>query len=202
MDHLDTEGLGMRKLAGTILVVVIGLITFGCGNHQDEDWIRVDEADLTAGERERFQQAEGAARLLFERLMGRLQEAVAAGGVPGAIGVCRDEAPRFANEVAEETGLRIGRTSHRLRNPANAPPDWIRDATAESPRVFRGPEGALRVTLPIRAKAMCLQCHGAEGQIEPAVRAAIDASYPDDRARGFSEGDLRGMFWIEVPGGG
>lgn len=47
---------------------------------------------------------------------------------------------------------------------------------------------------PIRVGPMCLQCHGAA--ISEPVAAALDARYPEDQARGYEAGDLRGVFWI------
>ena len=41
-----------------------------------------------------------------------------------AIDACRVEAPRIAERVGA-AGVAAGRTSHRLRNPANAPEPWM-----------------------------------------------------------------------------
>jgi hypothetical protein len=40
--------------------------------------------------------------------------------------VCRDEAEAITAEVARTSGIAAGRTSHRLRNPRNAPRPWAR----------------------------------------------------------------------------
>jgi hypothetical protein len=169
---------------------------------------RTAPADLDPAERERFEAARAAAQRLFERLGGRLLQAVSEGGPAAAIDVCRSAAPAIADEVSAERGLRIGRTSHRLRSPANAPPDWAaelvrslpEDPEAAGPWAFRLGDGRLGVTLPIRAKKMCLTCHGDREAMPGEVRAAIASAYPDDRATGFREGDLRGIFWVVVPG--
>ena len=44
-------------------------------------------------------------------------------GPAGAIEACRTEAPGIADALSID-GVRMGRSSHRLRNPANVPPDW------------------------------------------------------------------------------
>ena len=47
---------------------------------------------------------------------------------------------------------------------------------------------------------MCIRdSHGADQDLDPAVKAAISARYPEDRATNFAAGDLRGWFWVEVP---
>jgi hypothetical protein len=38
--------------------------------------------------------------------------------------------------------------------------------------------------------------------LNPDIAAKIDELYPDDEATGFSEGDFRGVFWVEFPGPG
>ena len=44
---------------------------------------------------------------------------------------------------------------------------------------------------------VCLACHGSD--ITPEVAAAIDERYPDDMARGYSLGDVRGAFSLSKP---
>jgi Protein of unknown function (DUF3365) len=159
-------------------------------------WREVSPADLDTADRERLETARTTVAALGTRLMGELLAAETEGGAKQAIEVCGKVAPEIAREVAGRLGGRIGRTSHRLRNPENAPPDWIADLMAEEPRVYLGPDGEMGVTLPIPTKAMCLTCHGApEGEL----LAKIDELYPDDKARGFAEGDLRGQFFVELP---
>ena len=44
---------------------------------------------------------------------------------------------------------------------------------------------------------MCSACHGKKGvDILPEVVSAIDSLYPNDKATGFTAGDLRGMWKI------
>ncbi len=124
----------------------------------------------------------------------------AADGPPGAIEVCATLAPALAGEVAAEHGLALGRTSWRLRNPANRPPAWAAPLVADRPEaevLARLPGGGLGVLLPIRVAPACTVCHGQA--VAPAVREALARRYPDDQATGFAPGDLRGWFWVEVP---
>jgi hypothetical protein len=46
----------------------------------------------------------------------------------------------------------------------------------------------------IPTKKICLECHGAN--LAPEVAARLDALYPEDRARGFKIGDIRGAFTL------
>jgi len=43
----------------------------------------------------------------------------------------------------------------------------------------------------------CLGCHGEK--IKPELLSLLDQRYPQDQARGFREGDLRGAFTLSRP---
>ena len=130
------------------------------------------------------------------------QNGILAGRHRQAIAVCRDAAPRLAQEIGTEHGVAIGRTSWKLRNPANAAPAWAEDLVAarvEAPRTRAHDDGRLGALLPIRVATKCLTCHGNDAALSEEVRMALADAYPEDRATGFADGDLRGWFWIEVP---
>ncbi|MHC5001811.1 MAG: c-type heme family protein [Planctomycetota bacterium] len=165
-------------------------------------WTAVSEEQLSPAQEGQRQEAVSARDEMFGRLLSRLTAAIGEHGAAGAIGVCRDDAPRIAATVSSGRDLRIGRTAPRLRNPANVAPDWAHGpvaARAEEPAYRAGPDGELGVLLPIRLLTTCVLCHGAEDELAPGVRAALAEAYPRDRATGFAPGDLRGWFWVEVP---
>lgn len=145
--------------------------------------------------------AQQAAKALASQLTERLMTAMADGGPAGAIAVCSQEAPRIARQVGVQHGVTIGRTSFKLRNPKNKPPQWavplVEKRVAEVSMVDL-PDGGHGVLLPIRLKSICTNCHGSVDQIAEGVRDALKATYPEDRAIGFQKDDLRGWFWVEV----
>lgn len=49
----------------------------------------------------------------------------------------------------------------------------------------------------IPTAALCVKCHGES--IEAEVEAKLKELYPNDQARGFKEGDLRGAFTLAAP---
>lgn len=165
-------------------------------------WRTVSPDDLSAGQRSQMESATQARNEVYQRLMARLGQQMAAGGPAAAIGVCRQEAPQITATIGQRHGVRIGRTSWKLRNPANVGPPWtwmlLRDRPA-APRLATARDGRLGVTLPIRVTGRCLTCHGPVGSMTPAVRGALREDYPQDEAVGFGDGDLRGWFWVEVP---
>jgi hypothetical protein len=165
-------------------------------------WQPVDQSDLSDMQRAQARQALAAKNALFGGLMQALTAALNDGDPAAAIRVCQEKAPAIAQTVATEHRVRIGRTSWKLRNPDNTPPDWAAGLIAERPertRYLAGPAGALGVLMPIRLAGTCVQCHGPADQLDPAVKAQLAQHYPEDAATGFAEGDLRGWFWVEAP---
>ena len=144
-----------------------------------------------------------AARDALQKKLGvRLLEAMGTGGPPAAIEVCSREASRIADRVGNECGVKIGRTSFKLRNLRNTPPEWAVPLIEQRPTEPQFVELADRHTgalFPILLKVQCLACHGPKDQIAEDVREQLAKLYPDDHAIGFNDGDLRGWFWVEVP---
>jgi hypothetical protein len=137
----------------------------------------------------------------------QLQAALAAGLAEGpveAIGVCRDRAPQIAADLSVD-GVSMGRASHRLRNPANAPPAWaepllaryLAGVEARSPAAVPIGEGRVGYVEPITVQPQCLGCHGSTPA--PGIADKLTELYPDDQATGFAAGDFRGLFWVEFP---
>lgn len=136
-----------------------------------------------------------------------LKQALVAGMQQGpvhAISVCRDQAPAIA-ESFSTLGVRMGRTSHRLRSPDNAAPEWVEtvlqtylgEDSNRAPRLVPLPNDRQGYVEPIAVQPLCLACHGKS--LAPDVAAHINEAYPKDEATGFEVGDLRGVFWVEYP---
>lgn len=144
-----------------------------------------------------------ATKQLKVGLKTRLMEAMGE-GVPAAVRVCHEEAPAIRALIAEETGVRIGRTSSKLRNPANAEaPEWaeayLEEPTREDGGYVSWTERTVdeaRVVSPLVVQGVCLTCHGES--IPPAVDQVLAEHYPNDEARGFAAGDLRGVVWASA----
>ena len=152
--------------------------------------------------------ADTAMARLQRRLGARLKAELDAGGPITAISVCRDSAQFLTAQVAAQSRVQVGRTSHRLRSLANTPRAWVRpyiDAImpGEKAAAFRPVALDLgdRVGLlrPIPTQEICLACHGDPAAFSTELTLALVDAYPEDRATGFAVGDLRGVFWAEVP---
>jgi hypothetical protein len=156
-------------------------------------------------------QSKMAIKDFFASLKGELVQAMKAGGPVNAIHVCNTRAQTITEVKSQEHGLHIARTSLKVRNPVNAPDEWEaatlkefeeRKAAGEpvaeivKAEVVTGSDGRKRFRLmkAIPTGKVCLTCHGTD--LAPEVSAKLDALYPNDRARGFKLGDIRGAFTV------
>ncbi len=163
-----------------------------------------------------LERARAAAGALGGGLKTALTSALETGDPAAAVSACSNQAPQIAADVETGSGVKVGRTALRLRNQANEPDAWEREAlrefaarlgageTPDGMEAFRLiPEGkgaaatwGVRWMSPILLQPMCETCHGAS--VDPALLTEIRARYPNDRATGFSAGDLRGAFTATV----
>lgn len=150
----------------------------------------------------------GLAGGLKEKLVSALKD----GGPVAALGVCNVEAPKIAKERSEASGMEVGRTALKVRNPNNAPDDFEKRVMEKFVADLKGGADAMklehaevveqdgkkvfRYMKPIMtAGTPCLACHGSE--LKPDVSAKIKELYPNDQATGFSAGDMRGAFTVK-----
>lgn len=147
----------------------------------------------------------------FDSLSTRLKSAIQAEGPSGAVAYCQVSAEDILSAVDlpddRELDAEIRRTSLRWRSPANEPTHEQRTVLELMQRSHLAGEAVqAKVDLnddrvdyyqAIFIQPLCLTCHGKPGEdISDETMATIDVLYPNDRARGYSPGDLRGMWHI------
>ena len=172
------------------------------GTETAPGWQVVAESALSTNARIQLEHAHHAQRALATQLRHRLIGALEGkGDFANAVNVCKLDASKITAAVASEHDLKVGRTSFKLRNPANAPPAWMKpivEARSEASHILTSSDGRLGVSTAIFIGGPCVKCHGGAKALAPGVGEALSARYPEDQATGFIEGDLRGWFWIEV----
>lgn len=164
-----------------------------------------------ANEAQYVGESRAAVKQLFKTLKGTLVSAMKAGGPSKAIAACNLNAQPLTMGESSRLGYEIGRTSLRLRNPANAPDAWeIKVLQQFEARASAGEEmmkmeyhetveaqdgrKQFRYMKAIPAGKPCMVCHGE--LVAPEVLKSIRDLYPMDQATGFKPGDLRGAFTI------
>ena len=144
------------------------------------------------------------------RSVFRAWVADAATGVPLRMRLCN----RLPGRCARRDQRLAPAFSFKVRNPANAADNWelavLKQFEARKTQgepadkleffdVIDDDQGkkTFRYMKAIPTGALCLNCHGEH--IPPEVDAKLKELYPNDQARGFKEGDLRGAFTLAKP---
>ncbi|MBK1717521.1 Tll0287-like domain-containing protein [Thiocystis violacea] len=159
-------------------------------------------------------EAKGLIKQFADQLQSELKTSINNGGPIKAIEVCQKRAPAIAAGLSRSSGWEVGRTSLKPRNAKlGAPDDWergvlesfeTRKASGESVETMAHAEVVetdqgqrFRFMKAVPTQEVCLACHGTE--ISEPVAAALDERYPQDQARGFALGDIRGAFSLSKP---
>jgi hypothetical protein len=142
-------------------------------------------------------------------LKPELKSAIQTGGPVSAITVCAEQAPAIAQSLHNDTGWYVNRVSLKARNNRTAVPDaWEKKVleqfdqrqangeTAETMEFSEIVDGQFRFMKAQGVEAVCLSCHAAE--ISPETEAALLEKYPEDKARGYSLGQIRGAFSVST----
>ena len=184
----------------TIVALMVSGIAFGSAFASQDNAANVAEAKTII-------------KAFFEQLKGELEASMKVGGPVNAIKNCQLKAPSIAYDMSARSGWSVGRTSLKLRNPANTPDDWElavlksfeeRKSAGEDPQtiakaevVERNGKSEFRFMKAIPTAELCLNCHGSE--LKPEVVEALDTHYVADKARGYKLGDIRGTFTLSKP---
>jgi hypothetical protein len=149
------------------------------------------------------QQASALAQEFVALLKPQLKKAMIEGGPTLAISACADLAPAIADSLSAQSGWSVERVSLKSRNPSRALPDsWERKVLLEfDARQAAGADaanihfaevvdGSFRYMQAQAVEPICLICHG-KG-LSDDVQQALQEYYPDDQAKGYSLGQVRG----------
>lgn len=153
------------------------------------------------------------ASTFMQSLKSVLLKEIQTNGILKAVAVCSDTAQVLTNNYGVSKGIYIKRVSFRNRNPMNYPDDFesnvlkmfeelkLKDQlTAQTEYVEIIQQNGIskvRYLKPIIVQPECLNCHGNEEQISPAVKSLINKIYPEDKAINYQIGDLRGAVSIQ-----
>jgi Protein of unknown function (DUF3365) len=182
------------------VIITSILILSGCQTH-------------TVNTQTYLQDAQKTAQAFMQQLGGILKQQIQSQGVVSAIPFCKQVAPTIANQYSTDVRT-VKRVSTKARNRIQGIPDaWEEQAlanltqkvntkTADAPIEFsqvttENGEQYYRYAKAITVQGICLQCHGQPKDISTDVNAALDKHYPNDIARGYKVGDLRGAVSIK-----
>ena len=157
--------------------------------------------------------ARAVATAVPPKLLQVLTDAIAKSSAADAVTVCQDIAPKMAKAASEQSGWQVRRVSLRNRNPKAVPDAWERETLEDFDRrasAGEAPASLERTTVqtvdgkPLQrymralpTQGLCLSCHGPADQLAPGVAERLKALYPDDRAVGYSLGQIRGAMTLK-----
>lgn len=138
-----------------------------------------------------------------------LMTAIKTQGTEHALSFCSEKAYPLTDSMSVALGTQIKRVSDLNRNPDNkANQQEMLYIIEAKNKLLRGEKLTPQMQeignqmvgyYPITTNQMCLQCHGSlETDIKPNTLTKIDALYPDDKAVGYGENELRGIWVVEM----
>ena len=183
----------MKNLLMSLVIMAI----VACGN------------SLTEKEKQEYaNKGNEISQATFKALSEKLTEQMKLGGPLQAIPFCNVEAIPLTQQLSEQYNVTIKRTSDKWRNPSNKPSEreleiinnyhkLISEKKEITPIVEVDSNNNKHYYAPITLKANCLACHGKVDEfVLVKTDSIIKSLYPNDKAFGYNEGELRGIWSI------
>jgi len=154
------------------------------------------------------QKGKEIAQATMKELGGNLMKQMKLGGPKVAVPFCNAAAYPLTDKMAQKYDVKIKRTSHKIRNPKNAPnlqekkviQAYLASLNKKekiTPVVQQEADKKVHFYAPIILQKKCLACHGTVGkEVSRETDSIIKSFYPKDKATGFKVGDLRGIWSI------
>jgi cytochrome c553 len=147
--------------------------------------------------------AMAAKKQLGKNLMEKIQKQ----GTDKALQFCNLHALSLTDSVAQSVNASIRRVTDKPRNLKNLAnkeelkliEKYKANMTTESEAVgqLSYQNDSVYYYYPIVTNTMCLQCHGSKEQIVKPTMAAIHQLYPKDKAIGYKENEVRGIWSVK-----
>lgn len=153
------------------------------------------------------------AKSFMQSLKSVLIKEIQTNGILKAVSVCSDTAQLLTNNYGISKGIYIKRVSFKNRNPLNYPDKFesnilkmfeelkskneLKPETEYAEITEQNGIYKVRYLKPILIQPECLNCHGPEDQLSPAVKELINKLYPEDKAKNYQIDDLRGAVSIQ-----
>lgn len=152
------------------------------------------------------------AQEFMQKLAGVLKQQIESAGTESAINVCKEIAPALAKQYSTD-GRLVKRVSLKPRNQSLGTPDAEErvalenfdkqqraggPVTLELANVYQDASGDewFHYMRAIPTQPQCLQCHGKAEDLAENVKALLAKEYPEDKATGYSVGEIRGAVSI------
>ena len=142
-------------------------------------------------------------------LAKNLMNAISKGGTEYAVEFCNTRAILLTDSMAHLLNTGIKRVSDRPRNQSNQAQEYEQDyinLLRDKMKIGEKPEPMVKEIdgkkvglYPIITNPLCLQCHGnTVTNINSTTLEKIKKLYPADKATGYGDNELRGLWVIEM----
>ena len=144
----------------------------------------------------------------FKELSSNLIKQMKLGGPSQAVPFCNVQAMPITDKMAKKFNVTIKRTSDNIRNSKNKASEreleiikeyksLIKNNEALTPIVELDENNIKHYYAPIKLNVKCLACHGELGnKLSVKTDSLIKSLYPNDKAIGYKDGNLRGIWSI------
>ncbi len=138
-----------------------------------------------------------------KNLVTNLTQKISEKGAENALEFCNVNAIPLTKQLEDQHNVMIKRVSDKNRNPDNAANeterkyiDFFKEQLVLKQKLEAKFDNGVFYA-PITTNNMCLQCHGSEKDIKPETLAKIKSLYPNDKAIGYQENEMRGLMVIK-----
>jgi len=192
------------KHAIFLLAILIGMT--GCKNENKNEINPAKESEKISNADLGLKYAMSTKAQLGKNLMGTIQSK----GTEEAVIFCNVKAFPLTDSMAVVHKATIKRVSDKPRNSNNVASSKEIDHIEKfkktlgsgqklTPIIESLDNDSIQFYYPIITNKMCLQCHGEPNKdIKPAVLEKLTALYPADKAIGYSEDQVRGIWSITM----
>ena len=171
-----------------------------------------NEANVTISNEEAIKEGVKYIKMLGKELKVNVKKRLQAdpSGIEAAK-FCSEKAAEMAKEVAKNfpENVKVRRVAVKYRNPNNKPDEidlevlkkmeeGLKAQNLPKKPIVVDVNGTKRVYVPLIVEKACLKCHGDPKNMNSMVKRIIKEKYPEDKAVGFREGDLRGAVVAEI----
>jgi len=141
-----------------------------------------------------------AGKKLMKALGSVLKKTIKEQGPEAAIDFCSEKAMSITQNESESGAFQLKRISDKPRNPENKASEKElqlmkqikQDLQDKNVKKVYKIEGI--TYMPLITKSLCLTCHGTD--IPEKVKNRLTKNYPEDKATGYQENQLRGLLVV------
>ncbi len=189
-------------------VFMSSVMLMSCNNNETSNNTKgktIEVADSTV-----VKEGKSIAMSSFKILSSKLKSAIKKGGPVAGIDICSSKAQKLTDSISLAKNVKLKRVSLKNRNENNIANkseasilnSWQADLDNNKsikPKIIRNNNQEITFVAPIKVKHQCIICHGTDDFVTPEIRLKLKEHYPNDKARNYSEGDLRGAWVITFP---